>query len=624
VGSRLADSVVELLLERGGADACVAGEVIADGIGVSGTLRSRVVDHLFRMLAMDDLDTGAAVRVLAALAADPAVSDRLAKFAEDPEQPHWVRADVAEELCEFDRQRGARLLRSLRKETFDTWLRRRILLKLVSLGAPTDAERAQAQYEFTVAQSGAASMGARAGEWFSRIAQSTASTLGQRMSAALALAERRDDGWQPLVEALLVDPGLSADNRFQAARRLSADPAGAELLHRVSDHNELDVRVPVLAALSSAQDERARQILNQLIRHDRRTLAERFPHLDAWREEVGQRSSGQRRALPPRNPYFAGREEVLEQVQAGLARGWVCLTGFSGMGKTAVALEYAYRHQAEYGTVWWAPAESDLPALSPAFPGSTRDLVIIDDAQSVTELAGLRDDGMDVLITSGRLSAWQDLHGTIPLDPFTRAESVAFLNHRLRVVSTPDAEELAMILDDLPLALAIAAATIASGMTIAEYLQGLRETTVPTSERLVGLALATLREEQPAALELLESLAMFGLALAALREEQPAALELLESPAMSGSAQIPIDVFKPTVLRPGTRLGDLLDDEIRFNRAARQLERLALITVERDTIAVPHWVCWVLADSRIREIRTVEREIRSTEIELFFRRLHEG
>ena len=578
-GSRLADSVVELLLDRGGTDVCIAGEVIADGIAVAGALRPKVVDRLFGTLATDNLDSGAALRVLAALAADTAVGDGLATFAADAGQPEWVRTDVAEELCDLERSRGVELLRSIREQTSDTWLRRRVLQKLCVLGAATETEREQAQYEFTVAQSGPASTGARAGEWFRQVALSAANTPTQRLSAALALSERRDDGWQPLVRSMLVDPGLSGDDRFQAARRLSAHPEGADLLRELSDTADLDLRVPVLAALAGAQDERARQLLNQVQYREGPALFDQFPQLDSWSEEVGSRSHMRRErlaGLPPRVLHFAGREEILLKVHGELPDHWVCLTGIGGVGKTAIALEYAYQYASDYDFAWWIPPRSSasyataIAALHSRPTGGGRDLLIIDDARAPADITGLlpNDSQFDVLITS-RESKWEPVAGfvvsVIQVDALSTPQSAELLRALLpRGLAVTESDRLAERLGDLPAALAQAAATMAqSGMSADDYLRRLDESTDARGERPLSVTLATLAEEWPAAATLLSCYAMFA------------------------EAPIPLDVFKPDVLNPETQLANVLNDVIALNRILRELSRLSLVRIDDRVVTVP-------------------------------------
>ncbi len=68
----------------------------------------------------------------------------------------------------------------------------------------------------------------------------------------------------------------------------------------------------------------------------------------------------------PRNPFFTGREEILEALhtQLGVDQA-VALTqssalhGLGGVGKTQIALEYAYRHALEYRAVFWIGAETE-------------------------------------------------------------------------------------------------------------------------------------------------------------------------------------------------------------------------------------------------------------------------
>lgn len=66
-----------------------------------------------------------------------------------------------------------------------------------------------------------------------------------------------------------------------------------------------------------------------------------------------------------RNPYFTGREQLLQRLHKALAADNVvdasqirAISGLGGIGKTQTAIEYAYRYAKEYEAVLWVRADS--------------------------------------------------------------------------------------------------------------------------------------------------------------------------------------------------------------------------------------------------------------------------
>jgi hypothetical protein len=230
-------------------------------------------------------------------------------------------------------------------------------------------------------------------------------------------------------------------------------------------------------------------------------------------------------ALPPvwnvpfrRNPVFTGREQALDTLASELRRGAAAavtqaIQGAGGIGKTALAVEYAYRHRTEFDTVWWVRAEepaslvSDYAALGgaldPALAGKAdqqlaaaavrrwldghdRWLLILDNAQDPDTLTGLQAPLArlvdllppvlhgQVLVTS-RDASWDRYAALAELELFTPEEAIAFLLARSASTDQASAAEVTGLLGWLPLALEQAGAYVReTRLPLATYLERLR------------------------------------------------------------------------------------------------------------------------------------------------------
>jgi hypothetical protein len=321
--------------------------------------------------------------------------------------------------------------------------------------------------------------------------------------------------------------------------------------------------------------------------------------------------------IPLRNKNFTGRDAIFTQLRrSAVHRVTVvvpqedplpqALQGLGGVGKTAVAVEYAHRFRTEYDVVWWIPADqlplvraslaalaarlglesasssgiegaasAALDALRRGLPYS-RWLLIFDNADQPEDFPDLIPQGPgDVLITS-RNPRWDSRAETVQMNVFSRTESVDFLRKRAPVnITDLEANLLADKLGDLPLALDQAGAMLAeTGMPVDEYL-GLIE------EQIVKI----MDEGKPAEYQTSVT-AAWSVSVAKVRQQLPEAQKLLRCCAFFGPEPIPRDVFRRATQATDTRVSDLMQDSILFARAIRELGRFALVTIGRRSITV--------------------------------------
>ena len=141
---------------------------------------------------------------------------------------------------------------------------------------------------------------------------------------------------------------------------------------------------------------------------------------------------------------------------------------------------------------------------------------MLDNATTARDIAPWRLDGPGHVLITSRDPNWPEIAAAVPVDVFTRAESVALLRAHLPALPDRDADRLADALGDLPLALAQAAGLLAeTGMPVGEYLGLLDEAPAEVLDegapisypgslaRSLRVALAQLTGTDPAAAQLL-------------------------------------------------------------------------------------------------------------------------
>ena len=214
-------------------------------------------------------------------------------------------------------------------------------------------------------------------------------------------------------------------------------------------------------------------------------------------------------SMPKRNVYFTGRDTFLMRLFESLQTiNTVTLTqvivGLGGIGKTQLAIEYAYRYREHYNVIWWLNSEDDNTLFSDYirfakrlhnYPGEElsndkfKDIAFewlsshkgwllifdnIDDWKKIEPYLPQNFIG-HVLITS-RNQHLDSFSKTIPLECFSSEEAEAYLMARTQLEWSKDVKELAEVLGNFPLALAHAAAYIKQkGKSFSSYLKMFKE-----------------------------------------------------------------------------------------------------------------------------------------------------
>ncbi|QBD82862.1 helix-turn-helix domain-containing protein [Ktedonosporobacter rubrisoli] len=346
-----------------------------------------------------------------------------------------------------------------------------------------------------------------------------------------------------------------------------------------------------------------------------------------------------------RNPFFTGRQDVLASLHTVFFSERLttlsyiqALSGLGGIGKTHIAIEYAYRFDAQYSGIYWVQAdtrddlissctglldflghslrghqkdEDPLRVFSYWLSRHTRWLLIIDNIEDLTLLQHvLPTDCQGHVLLTTRIQSTGSFARCLPLDKMTDSEGALFLLRRVKRLE-PDAtlvqsspadqflgQKLSSLLGGLPLALDQAGAYIEeAGCSISDYLQRYTHQRASLLDRrgMVG-------KDHPRSVA-----TTFSLAYTQVRQKLPLAADLLCLCAFLAADGIPEELFLHHTAHPyGTEntsgRSSFLTDLYQFDQAIAVLRNFSLVQrqPEMRTISL-HRLVQVILQERMSE-----------------------
>ncbi len=321
------------------------------------------------------------------------------------------------------------------------------------------------------------------------------------------------------------------------------------------------------------------------------------------------------------NPFFTGRSEFLEVLHDGLGvehmstSTQLCvLHGLGGIGKTQLALEYAYRYASEYRAVFWIGAETfeqilsdvlgiadllQLPELKDAdqqyivatvrrwLTTHDRWLLVWDNLEDIGLLQRWLPLGMQgsILITTRR-QALGTLTQGIDLTPMAREEAMLLMLRRAKklepkatykhmrqfAISMPGEYKASSKLVDaiagLPLALDQVGAYIEeTGCSLTDYLRRYEQQRSSLLNRRGAFG-----EDHPCSVT-----ETFVLASKQVERELRSAVDLLRVCALLGPDAIPEELFMTSAVHLGPTLEPLATDPSQLDQSIAVLRKLSLV-----------------------------------------------
>jgi tetratricopeptide (TPR) repeat protein len=317
-----------------------------------------------------------------------------------------------------------------------------------------------------------------------------------------------------------------------------------------------------------------------------------------------------------RNDAFTGREQLLADLRADLVKkSKQSLFGLGGVGKTQIAVEYAWRHRDEYTAVLWCFAGTeqsvrggysaiaallDLPEkesqeqakVTDAVKGwleqNTGWLLVLDNADDPAMVKPFLPQGnTGHLLLTSRAYSFQKIGLVSPreVNVLSPDEAREFLLRRTGKgpsEKSPEADALAKEVGYLPLALEQAAAYIAeTGASFKNYLAGFKTQRLKVLERQGPVMGNDEKEQQKRTVA-----TAWALNFADVEKASPASAELLRLSAFLAPDAIPVELLenRATELteRLAAKLAEAADNPLVLDELLSPLLRFSLIRRDEE------------------------------------------
>lgn len=335
-----------------------------------------------------------------------------------------------------------------------------------------------------------------------------------------------------------------------------------------------------------------------------------------------------------RNPFFTGRDALLQDLHQRFSQAQTtttshqayALSGLGGLGKTQIAIEYAYRHTHDYTAVFWISAETAESSVSslvsiaeqlhlPEYEEEHQQqmiqavlqwltlhnkwLLIFDNIEEISLLTPFQPiiRHGSILITTC-LHSLSGLAHIIEIAPMTSQEGIPFLLRRTRLFDPTSSQEnipsqllepaqtLVEAMGGLPLALDQAGAYIErTGCTLLDYQLLYQSHQIPLlNERSQMLA-------HPDSV-----VKTFLFSFANVTATNPATADLLRICAFLAPDPIPEDLFTQNTSSLGPILAPVASDPLLLNQALGDAFHYSLLQrqPQNHTFSLHHLVQIVL------------------------------